>query len=316
VAGQQVYSNLPQQSRLSKLTTLAKSLAAPAAPVDIHLSSSATINAQFWLNQFPWRPTAGWAVVSALLSSGLFARPLFLDWREIALLLLLVDPLWGSVWRLAAGRSELLPLRRRDVTRQVWLPYLQAGSPAARLLGWDGTGVLPLVFRVVFPTILLAFAIAFVLGGTAVWMTVVVVLASVLGWIGRHTIQNPPAILHSLVTIALPWGLALSKLGLTPEAEFWRNYVALAVLWFMHNWGEGRSLRHTGDWPGIVLLAVADLALAVLLIVSRAPLWLALMSILWLPTWFFVYQRRPMQRLNFWWLMTMLLSGVALGQSL
>ena len=48
----------------------------------------------------------------------------------------------------------------------------------------------------------------------------------------------------------------------------------------------------------------------------RAPLWLALMSVLWLPTWLLIYQRRPLQRLNFWWLLGMLMSGLALGQSL
>ena len=42
----------------------------------------------------------------------------------------------------------------------------------------------------------------------------------------------------------------------------------------------------------------------------------ALMSVLWLPTWLLIYQRRSLERLNFWWLLGMLISGLALGQSL
>ena len=289
---------------------------APATVVDINLGSSATINAQIWLNQFPWRPTAGWAVITAILSLGFLSHPLDLDWREIALLLLLADPLWGSIWRLAAGRTELLPLHERDVRRPVWLPYLQPGSPAALLLGWDDRGVLHLLFRVAMPTALLALAIALVLGATAVWMTMLVIAVSVLGWIGRHTYQNPPAVLHSAVTVALPWVLTLNQLGITNERDAWPIYAALVTLWFVHNWGEGRNMRHTGDLVGIGLLGVADIGIGVLLVIARAPLWLALISILWLPTWLAVYRRQPMQRLNFWWLLAMLLSGLAVGQSL
>jgi hypothetical protein len=87
-------------------------------------------------------------------------------------------------------------------------------------------------------------------------------------------------------------------------------------LWFVHNWGEGRLLRSPTDLLGICLLAASDLGLALMLVVARAPLWLALMSVLWLPTYLLIYQRRPLQRLNFWWLLGMLISGLALGQSL
>jgi hypothetical protein len=90
----------------------------------------------------------------------------------------------------------------------------------------------------------------------------------------------------------------------------------LVGLWFIHNWGEGRLLRSHSDLLGICLLAMSDLGLALILVIAQAPLWLALMSVLWLPTWVLIYQRRPLQRLNFWWLLGMLISGLALGQSL
>jgi hypothetical protein len=300
----------------AKVNEQVRSLFSPGRPVDLNLSSSATINAQIWFNQFPLRPTAGWSVVAALFAYGLLARPLVLDWRAVALLLLLADPLWGSIWRLAAGRTELLPLQAGDVGGQMWLPYLQPGSPAARLLGWDDHGMLHLLFRVGVPTVLLALAIALVLGYTAVWMTLLVIAISVLGWIGRHTVQNPPALLHSVVTVVLPWMLTLSLLGLSRGADGWSAHGWLIGLWFLHNWGEGRVLRRPEDWLGVILLAVADLGIAVLLIVMRAPWWLALLSVLWLATWLTVYQRRSLHHLHFWWLLAMLISGLALGQSI
>jgi hypothetical protein len=291
-------------------------LTGPVAQGDLTLSSSATINAQFWFSQFPLRPTAAWAAAAALLATSPSTFGLTLDWQELALLLLLVDPLWGAIWRLAAGRLELLPLRERDVPAQVWLPYLQPGSPAARLLGWDDKGVLHLVMRVALPSALLAVAVALTLSATALWLTGIILALALAGWIVRHTVGYVPAAFHSAATVALPWALTLAQVGVNPEGEFWTYHLVLVGLWFVHNWGEGRLLRSAGDLLGISLLALSDLGLAILLVVVRAPLWLALMSALWLPTWLLIYQRRPLQRLNFWWLVGMLISALALGQSL
>jgi hypothetical protein len=293
-----------------------RALTAPVAQGDMTLSSSATVNAQFWFSYFPLRPTAAWAAIAALLAAGTSSFGLSLGWQELALLLLLVDPLWGAIWRLAAGRLELLPLRESDVPSMVWLPYVQPGSPAARLLGWDDNGVLHLVMRVVLPSALLAIAVALTLGATAVWMTGIILALGLAGWIIRHTVGYVPALFHSAATVALPWIVTLAQVGVSPEREFWMYHVVLVALWFIHNWGEGRLLRSSSDLLGTCLLALSDLGLALLLVVVRAPLWLALMSVLWLPTWLLIYQRRPLQRLNAWWLLGMLISSIALGQSL
>lgn len=280
----------------------------------LHLSSSATVNAQFWLSYLPWRPTAGWAAVAAMLAAGLMARPGGWDWREIALLLLLVDPLWGSIWRLAAGRLEVLPLRGQGIQQRFWLPYLQPDSPAAQLLGWDAHNALPLLFRVALPAVLVAIAVALVLGPTAVWLTIVVTVVSALGWTGRHTFSYVPAALHTAVTISLPWLLTLTQLDVTPAHGAWAAHLTLVLLWSLHNWGEGRCLRVAGDRLGLGLMAAADLGMGLLFIVARMPFWLALVAVLWLPTWLTVYQRRAMGHLQFWWLLAMLISGLALGQ--
>lgn len=298
----------------SRVRETIRSLVTAERELDIDLASSATINAQFWLNRFPWRPTAGWAVVAALLSVGVLKGAVPLDWGTLALLWLLVDPLWGSIWRLAGGRTEVLPLRARDLEHEVWLPYIQPGSPAELILGRGGRGAMHLVFRVGVPTVALATGIALVLGPSAAWFTLVLLVLSALGWISRHTLGVVPAMLHSLVTIVLPWFLALYLFGVTAENELWRAVAVLVLLWFLHNWGETRILRSASDVAGIALLAIADAGIALLLIGARSPIWLAILAVMWLPTWLAIYRRQPMLRLNFWWLAAMLVSAAAVGQ--
>lgn len=303
---------MPQAWRLRGRAWL-RAAATPALREHWALSGRATVNAQFWFSRSPLRPTAGWAVVAALLMTGWPVLPVAVVWRDLALVLLLADPLWGSIWRLAAGRVELLPLRERELSHSVWLPYLKPGSPAARLLGRDDHGVLHLILRVVLPTVALAGAIAWVLGPTALWLTAMIVAAGVVGWIIRHSLGVIPALLHSLVTVTLPWLLGLLLLGLTPDHDRWPSMVALVLLWTAHNWGEGRYLRAPGDRLGIALLALSDIGIALLLVVSRAPLALAALAVIWLPLWLLIYQERARQRLNFWWLVAMLISAVAVG---
>jgi hypothetical protein len=197
----------------------------------------------------------------------------------------------------------------------VWLPYIEEGSPAELLLGRDKQGVLHLLFRVALPTVALTFAIAFVLGATAVWMTVALLAVSMLGWISRHTFGVVPAVLHGLVTIVLPWILALTQFGVTSQYAEWRILMALVLMWFLHNWGESRVLRATQDAAGIALLGMADVGIALLMVSTREPIWLAILVVLWLPSWLTILRRQPMQRLNFWWLIAMLVSAIAVGQS-
>ena len=221
----------------------ARSIAASESELDIDLAASATVNAQFWLNRFPLRPTAGWAILAALLSAGFLQRPAPVEWSMLVLLWLLADPLWGGIWRLAGGRTEILPLRERDLDTGVWLPYFEQGSPAAMLLGSDRQGVLHLLFRVGFPTVALALVIALVLGPTAVWMTLALLAISALGWISRHTVGVAPAMFHSLVTIVLPWFLALALLGITAQDDGWLLLATLVLMWFLHNSGRNSRFR-------------------------------------------------------------------------
>lgn len=315
-------------------------------PPGVEAGDSATVGLQLWLPGFPWRPTAGWAVLAALLAYGLLARSFFVDWRTVALALLLADPLWGGIWRLAGGRSALLPLPRQLYTRGLWLPYLQPGSPAARILAGEEEhspsgapvsaggvrlerGVLPLVFRVAMPTILLSLAIGWVLGMQAMWLTTGVIVVAALGWMARQFTTATPAILHSLVTITLPWVLMLSLLNISGNHEMFGFHVGLVLAWTVHHWGQMRIRRWDGevrflpggmrvasDRFGIALLGVADLSLAALLIFAQTPFWLAPLAVLWLPTYLTLYQGKSVDRLAFWWLASMLLSSAAIGSRL
>lgn len=316
------------QSVTERLSRIAARFGAAAWPQAVlrnetsNLADSATLNAQIWLSQFPWRPTAGWAAIAGFLSAGLLDGSLDLVWAEVVLMLLLVDPLWGGIWRLAAGRAEMLPLHEHELRRKVWLPYMEERSPAALLLGWDDRGVLHLLYRVALPTVALTLAVALVLGPVAIWLTLAVIAITGIGWTSRHAIAVLPALLHSAITVALPWALALMHFGLgeasseATAAPNWQPHGILVLLWFIHNWGEGRILRNPADWPGIGLLAVADAGILLLLVALRLPLWLAVIAVLWLPTWLSLAQRRPMLRISFWWLLAMLASAAALGQSL
>ena len=292
----------------------------PPIADELHLSDTATVNAQFWLGQFPWRQTAGWSLLAALLAAGLFWQPMDVAWRDLVLLWLLVDPIWGGIWRLAAGRTELLPLHGQAWSNEFWLPYLRRGSPAAQLLGDDGPASLPLLFRVALPTVLIAVLIASALGVTALWMTGLVVLFGVVGWIITRQLNRPPALLQSIVMVGMPWLLTLNLLGVPVGAgaggQTGALQLALVLLWIIQTWGGMRTICYVDDWLGIGLMAIAQIGIGVLLVVAQAPLWLAVLVILWLPTWLAVYQRQSLRRQRIWWLLAMLVSALAIGQAI
>jgi hypothetical protein len=251
--------------------------------------------------------------LAALLAGSALARPGDLDWQMLALILLLVDPLWGSIWRLAAGRKEMLPLDNQALSYRFWLPYLQPESPASKLLGWDGANVLPLLFRVALPSLVLAVAVALVLGPFALALTALVALLSPLGWTLRRSLAVQPVLLQSLITIALPWLLTLQLVTGALRGDWLTPATVLALLATLHHWGEVRLLRNHEDVIGVALLAAAEVGMVVLLIVAQAPFWLGLLAVVWLPAWLLIYQRQPLQRVNFWWLIALLVA--ALGVS-
>jgi hypothetical protein len=251
--------------------------------------------------------------VAALLAGGMLTRPGDLNWQTLALLLLLVDPLWGSIWRLAAGRKEVLPLDNHALSYRFWLPYLQPNSPADKLLSWDGANVMPLLFRVALPSLVLASGVALVLGPFALALTGLVALFSPLGWTLRRSLAVQPVLLQSLVTIALPWLLTLQQMGSGLSENWLTPVTVLALLASVHHWGEGRLLRNHEDWLGAAILAAAEMSIVTLLVIVQAPVWLGVLVVLWLPAWLLIYQRQPLGRVNFWWLAALLVTALGLS---
>ncbi|MEM7125276.1 MAG: hypothetical protein AAF702_03045 [Chloroflexota bacterium] len=230
-----------------------------------------TVHLQSWFSLSPWRMTSGWMMFAALLSVGLLTNLAestgTFPWQTLALLLFLVDPLWGGIWRFAWGREVILPLEGQQVNRRFWLPYLLPGSPAARLVGQGAAAkeiggafrtrfghpatqerdhlsddLMPLLFRIGIPSLLLAFGIAATLGMTAIWMTGVIVLCGTLGWLSRRTLGRPASVLQTCVVVILPWVLTVLIMGGRTETflinplratySYW-----LMGFWALHYWG-------------------------------------------------------------------------------
>ncbi len=187
------------------------------------------------------------------------------------------------------------------------------------LLGRTHSGALRIVFQIAIPTIVLAFAVSAVLGLTAVWWTAAMVAVTTAAWLVRQLFGRVPAALQSASVVLLPWFLSLAVFGVTAQSQGWRTLALLALLWYLHNWGEDRLLRMSGqigsDKLGVVLLAIAEAGIALLLISTREPLWLAVLVILWLPTWLALFQRRVAPSLRYWWLFSILASALAVGQA-
>ncbi len=71
-----------QVGRLAAVRDQVRSVFTPAHELNIDVSQSATLNAQFWMSRSPIRPTAGWIVVAALLALGMIERISSLDLED------------------------------------------------------------------------------------------------------------------------------------------------------------------------------------------------------------------------------------------
>jgi len=268
---------------------------------------------QLWSLGVPWRPTALWAGLAGLLAVG--GLPVQEQWHSVLLMLLLVDLLWGGIWRLAGGRSHLLPIPDPVSRSPFWLPYLQPDSPAARFFSPAQGEFWPLLLRVGLPSVLLAVGVAAVLGLTALLFTAALMLVTLAGWTVRHANGSGSGLLASMATIGLPWLLVMQQrvpsAGELLSPLFW----GLPLCWLLHHWGELQLLGNSRDPVGWGLLAVGELGICLVLIGLRVPLWLAGIVLLLLPTWLLLLQGRPVgQRMQPLWLAALLLSALAVGQ--
>lgn len=284
--------------------------------------TSATISTQFWMDAAPWRLTAGWSMLAALLASGALMAWQSLDLRTLVLLWLLGDLIWGALWRLAGGRQNLLPLRAGAESTRPRLPYLRDGSPAAQLLSLDESNALPYLVRVALPALVVGLVAAAALGVPALVCTALLALVAVAGWTLRTTLDVPPLLLHAVAIVALPWAmvqwlagsvsaLALSAGTATPAPV--SAIAAMGIFWTLHAWGEARTTVWTQDRLGLILLGVAQAAVALILILNKAPIGVPVLAALVLPTWLRAARGLPLNGLSAWWTAAMITSALALG---
>jgi hypothetical protein len=274
-------------------------------------SSSALLDARFWLELSPWRITAAWSLAAAALAAGIAEVGRTVSPQTLVLLFLLVDPLWGNIWGGLATPEALPRIKYTMRHRRPWLPYLAMGSPAARVLGMHGPGVLSVAARAWFPGVVVALAAAFAIGMAAVWATLFVLGLALSGWLSRHVPLVPTTVLHSVAVVAAPWILGLTLFGLDPwDGHHW----ALVLLWTMHVWGASRSMEGPGARRGLTTMAAAQAGISLMLIIGRAPLALAVLGVLWLATWVAVFRGRSLVNVQISWTAAMLVSAAALSQ--
>ena len=275
-------------------------------------SSSALLDARLWLELSPWRISAAWSLAAAVLAAGIGDVSRTVSPQMLVLLFLLVDPLWGNMWGGLATPEALPRIQYSMLHRRPWLPYLTMGSPAARLFGMHGPGVLSILARAWLPGVLATFVAAFAIGMPAVWATLVVLGIAVIGWLQRHVALISASVLHSLVVVAAPWALGMMLFG----PDLWSGYHwALIFLWTVHVWGANRSLDNPGARSGLAGMALAQTGIALLLILGQAPLPLAVLGILWLATWMATYRGQSLVSVQASWTAALLVSAAAMAQT-
>lgn len=275
------------------------------------IAGSSIIDVRMWFDESPWRIAAGWTVLAAMLASGLSFADLLAQASTIALLFLLADPLWGSIWGLMSTPESLPTIQRSMARNRVWLPYLRSGSPAARLFGMDGPSILAIIYKVALPAIFLALVVSFILDPIALWLTLALIAVSTAGWLHQQIESIPVRILFVLAGVALPWLLVILVLGVETQ---WTVQLLLAGLWALHVWG---SQSYQSDDPnvwGISALALAQAGIGLLLILLQLPLWLVFLALFFLPIWLAIYRGESLDRVRFWSVAALLTSGLAIGQ--
>lgn len=228
-----------------------------------------------------------WAMLCGVLASNAF-RWQTGDWLSVALLALLVDAGWGTLWGALASTDWALTLKRWrnwDKNKATsTLPYTLPDTPGDRLSHWMGRlstwwqeavwptcGSAVRAILVALPTTALLGAL---LGPEVLLLSGAALALMQLGVIweaGRGVV--PPG-WDALVAITLPWlaGHAIFEPVTVPSAS-------LATL-FALAWGSAWNVR---SGSGSAILVISQLLSAVCLVVLHRPLAAGTLLLLLLP---------------------------------
>lgn len=222
-----------------------------------------------------WLGTA-WAALCGLLASGAALRQ-GEDWLRLALLLLLVDEGWGTLWAALSGANWALAIERWTKWNRnralLSLPYTLPGTPGDRISRWVGrlvtwweTAFWPVCGASVRGMVIalpLTALLAVLLGPELILLSLGALALMQLGVIWEGGTGALPARWDGWVVVALPWlaghgafgSLSLSSAGLA----------ALFATAWGHTWDtNGRGAR--------AILIISQLSSAALLVVLRRPL--------------------------------------------
>jgi hypothetical protein len=228
-----------------------------------------------WANPITW-VGPGWACLCGVIASAGFGGQ-GQDWLCLALLILLVDGGWGTMWAALGGTDWAKPLRRwrnwRFGEPVKPLPYTLPGSPGAQVSHW--LGQLNAWWRsVLWPTcgpaisaITVAIPVIAILGALLGWELLLLSVAALavmqlgLGWEGGQGTAAPEW--DGVIAVTLPWlaghvafgPLTLRSAGLA---------LAAALAW-------SAAWRANSPW-GRLLGTGAQLLAAALLVLLHRPL--------------------------------------------
>ncbi len=201
--------------------------------------------ARSWLSLGP-----GWAALAGALSTGYPGR----GWLPLLGLWLLVDPVLGTLWRLAGQQGLWRTLAGASLPpppgEGFTLPYARSEAPGGRLVLWlrrygrwwrgqfwpqEGDKLATMGLGV-----LLALGLAWLLEPTIFWLTALAIGLTLLAGQDSADLAAPGGgRLQSVVQFLLPWAMGVVVWGsLTPVG------LALALCWWVTYLGGLRMLGH------------------------------------------------------------------------
>jgi hypothetical protein len=220
---------------------------------------------------------AGWAVLCGVLASNRM-RWAGEELLALALVGLLAEPAWGSLWDLAVGTDWFQPLAegwsRARPALLPSLPYTQPSSPGGRLWGWlsrvagwwreafwPGAG--PALLGIVVAAILTA-VLTVLLPDRLRPLNAAFVALVGLG-VARQRRERRPLLEQALVQVGLSWLAGHAALaGLAVPS------LVLALAYAVAGWGMFRLLE--GQRGGLWLLNGGQAAGVTVLVVLKQPL--------------------------------------------
>lgn len=217
-----------------------------------------------------------WAALCGVAASGGFSweGP---QWLRLALLILLVDGGWGSLWTALAATDWATPLRRWrewDENRATAaLPYTLPDAPGGRLrhfvgklrawwsqVLWPCCGSALLVIVIALPT---AALLATLLGAELLLLSVAALALMQLGVIWDGGTDTVPPGWDAAIAVALPW--------LAGHAAFGPITLPSAGLAFLLTLAWGKAWSVNSGW-GRTLTVGSQLVAMASLVILRRPL--------------------------------------------